>query len=77
MDDKTFLKKLGLTIQRIRKEKAITQVELGDSCDSEKSSINRIESGRTNPTILTLRKIAVGLNITVDELLKFEEKKKS
>ena len=77
MDDKTFLKKLGLTIQRIRKEKGITQVELGDSCDSEKSSISRIESGRTNPTILTLRKIAVGLNITVDELLKFEEKKKS
>ncbi len=71
MDDKAFLKKLGQNIQRVRKEKGVTQVELGHSCDSEKSSINRIETGRTNPTILTLRKIADGLNVTVDELLKF------
>lgn len=77
MDDKAFLKKLGQNIQRVRKEKGMTQVELGDLCDSEKSSINRIETGRTNPTTLTLKKIAEGLEISVDELFKFEEKKKS
>jgi len=71
VDDKAFLKKLGENIQLIRKAKKMTQVELGHLCDSEKSSINRIETGRTNPTILTLRKIAKSLQVTVDELLKF------
>jgi transcriptional regulator with XRE-family HTH domain len=32
--------------------------------------MRRIESGGTNPTILTLRKIASALGVEIDEILK-------
>jgi transcriptional regulator with XRE-family HTH domain len=67
--DKQFLKELGERIIKIRKEKGITQVELGDRCDIEKPNMRRIEAGGTNPTILTLKKICQGLNIDLNELL--------
>lgn len=76
MEDALFLKKLGLNIKRLRQSKGLTQVELGDLCNSEKSSINRIESGRTNPTATTLKRIADTLQIQLHEIFLFEEKKK-
>ncbi len=51
-------------------EKGITQVELGLRCDIEKPNMNRIEKGKTNPTILTLRKICLELEINLEELMK-------
>ena len=38
--------------------------------------MRRIESGRTNPTILTLKKISDGLEVSLEELVKITEKKK-
>lgn len=70
--DEIFLKKLGERIASLRKEKKITQVELGFRCEIEKSNIRRIESGRTNPTILTLKKISAGIEIPLNELLNFK-----
>jgi len=66
-----FLKQLGLKIATVRKEKKITQIELGLRCNIEKPYISLIESGGTNPTIVTLKKIADALDISIDELLKF------
>ena len=68
--DVIFLQALGNRIAAMRKEKQITQSELGYRCDIEKQSINRIEAGNTNPTILTLQKIATALEIPLEELLK-------
>jgi transcriptional regulator with XRE-family HTH domain len=69
VNEKIFLKKLGRNIQRLRTEKGISQVELGYKCDFEKSSMSRIEAGGTNPTILTLKKIADALYINLEELV--------
>jgi len=66
-----YLKKLGARIKTIRKEKHIKQVDLGYSCDIEKQSMNRIEAGKTNPSILLLRKIAEILEVSVGEFLDF------
>jgi transcriptional regulator with XRE-family HTH domain len=71
MNDEVFLKKLGANIRKIRLSKGLTQVQLGDLCDSEKSSINRIESGRTNPTVTTIKKIAENLEVSIDEVFRF------
>ena len=56
-EDDVFLKALGERIRDIRKEKGLTQVELGDLVDMEKPNMNRLEKGGTNPTVLTLKKI--------------------
>jgi len=69
--DDIFLQALGNRIASIRKEKHITQVELSYRCDIEKSNMRRIEAGNTNPTALMLRKIAVGLDMSLSELLDF------
>lgn len=69
MENDVFLKKLGGNIKKIRLEKGLSQVELGHLCDFEKSAMNRIEAGRTNVTILNLKKIAEGLEIEITDLL--------
>jgi transcriptional regulator with XRE-family HTH domain len=69
-DDKLFLKELGKRISEIRKDKGLSQVELGNICDIEKPNMNRIESGGTNPTSLTIRRICKGLEIELSELFK-------
>jgi transcriptional regulator with XRE-family HTH domain len=71
MDNNQFLIKLGENISKIRKEKGITQIELGHRCDFDRSNMRRIESGRTNPTILTLKKISEGLEVSLEELIIF------
>ena len=70
--DEAYLRALGNRIATVRKEKALTQVELSYRCDIEKSNMRRIEAGNTNPTVLMLRKICAGLDITLTELLDFE-----
>ncbi len=69
MDDSDYLKKIGNNIVAIRKEKGVSQVELANSIGMEDASLRRIEKGRINSTILMLRRIAKGLNISVIELL--------
>ena len=71
-DDEIFLQALGNRIATIRKKKGITQVELSYRCDIEKPNMRRIEVGNTNPTILMLKKIAAGLEISIAELLDFD-----
>jgi DNA-binding XRE family transcriptional regulator len=69
--DDAYLKKLGLRIKAIRKEKGMTQVSLAYACEIEKQNMYRIETGNTNPSILLLRRICVELGITLSELLNF------
>ena len=68
--DLEFLIQIGLRIQQIRRSKGITQMELSYRCEMERSNMRRIEAGGTNPTILTLRKIASALGVEMDEILK-------
>jgi transcriptional regulator with XRE-family HTH domain len=70
MTDEEYLIKLGKKIKEIRLKNNISQVELANNCDFEKSNMNRIEAGRANTTIVTLRKIAIALNIKVADIIK-------
>ena len=70
-DEDVFLKQLGKRIAAIRKEKKIRQVDLGYAVDLEKSNMNRIEAGNTNPSILILNKISNHLGVTLSDLFDF------
>lgn len=63
-----FLKKLGKHIAALRKERMLTQKQLGDLCDMEKQNIMRIEAGNTNPTTITLLKLSEALDIDLADL---------
>lgn len=69
--DKDFLIRIGQRIQEIRQDKGLTQIELSYRCEMERSNMRRIEAGGTNPTILTLKKIAEALEVELDEIVKF------
>ncbi len=70
MNDTEYLKKVGDNIVAIRKEKGISQVELANSIGMEDASLRRIEKGRINSSILILRRIAKGLDISVCDVIK-------
>ena len=65
--DKT-LKELGLLIKKLRIDKGFTAVEFGYRCEIDKPNINRLESGNTNPTFLTLVRICKALEIELSDL---------
>ena len=71
MDKSEILKLVGKRIKNLRESKGISQVELVGKMDGviDPTNISRIESGRTNPTIYTLFRIADALEVKPAELL--------
>lgn len=55
----------------MRESKGLSQVDVVGRMQGEidPTNISRIESGRTNPTVLTLFRLAEALDIQVKELL--------
>ena len=70
MSNIIFLAEIGARIKRARSETKMTQIDLAILCNFEKASMSRIESGKTNPTILTLKKISEALKIHLCDLLR-------
>lgn len=69
MNEDEYIKRIGKTIQSLRNQKGIKQIELAALVGIEDSALRRIESGRTNPTIKTLFKISESLETSVEFLL--------
>jgi len=62
-------KLVGDRIRKLRREKGLSQEELGDKSDLHYTHIGAIERGEKNLSIDTLVKLAGGLNVTVNDLL--------
>ena len=69
--NKIFLQNLGARIREIRKSKGLSQLDIGVAMDNYAEQIGRIERGKTNVTICTLKNIAKCLDITLIELFDF------
>ena len=61
---------LGARIKRLREEKSLDQKAFAFDCEIGRTQLYMIENGKTNPRLLTLMKIAYGLEISLHELLK-------
>ncbi|MGN0708123.1 MAG: helix-turn-helix domain-containing protein [Faecalibacterium sp.] len=59
---------IGEKIRLVRKERGLTQKELGERSGIAEPTIRRYELGKLNPKIETLMKIASALGVTVWEL---------
>ena len=64
---------VGKRIQKIRKEKKISQQDLAAKCNFEKSNMSRLEAGRANATLSTLEIVSKALEINTIELFKFND----
>jgi len=65
-----YFQKLGAKIKQLREEKEIDQKSFAFDCEIGRTQLYMIEKGRTNPRLLTLMKIADGLEISISELLR-------
>jgi len=61
---------LGENIRRARKVRGWTQKELAERVESDASYMNRIETGKANPSIAVLARIAEALEVSLDALVK-------
>ena len=62
---------IGERIKHWRKEKSMTQDALAKKADIPYTTLAKIEAGLVmNPRMDTLIKVAAGLEITIDELIK-------
>ena len=59
----------GDNIRTLRKERGLTQKELGERCGMADSAIRYYESNRGNPTQKTIERIAAALGVTANYLL--------
>ncbi|MFA5029627.1 MAG: helix-turn-helix transcriptional regulator [Patescibacteria group bacterium] len=63
-------RKLGINVRRIREEKGMTQGDLCRKLGLDRAYLSNVESGKKNPTLATMERIAEALDVSVDELLK-------
>jgi len=68
--EQAFLLLLGQKLKKERKKKGHTQQEVADYLDTDYSVIGRLEAGGTNPTTITLRRIAEYLEVPLSEIFK-------
>ncbi len=66
----TSAKKLGNNIKRVRLEKGMSQGDICRKLGVDRSYISNVESGKKNPTLSTITKLAKALGVSISELLK-------
>lgn len=64
---------IGEKIRAVRNKKDLTQKQLGDKCGMADSAIRRYESGRGNPTLDTVERIAEALGMELRDLVLYGE----
>lgn len=71
MESNKNIKTVGDKVRVFRNKQELTQDQLARKCDIPYTTLTKIESNViTKPSIQTVEKIANGLGITIDELLK-------
>ena len=65
---------IGNKIKEYRELNKMTQKDIAEILEVEPGTISKYESGMIEPNIESLKRLAETFNITVDELIKDEEK---
>lgn len=63
------MENFGKRIQSVRKERGITQQQLGQSIGVDKRVISKYEKGQTVPSVLVAKDIAMALDVSLDFLI--------
>ena len=65
----TIYQKVGENIRKFRKKQGLSQEKLAELSKIDPKSIIQIENGKRNPTLKTLRRIALALKIPLSKLM--------
>lgn len=64
------IEKLARNIRSARERKNMSQGDICRDLGCDRSFISNIEAGKSNPTLMTIERIAAALGVTCCELLK-------
>lgn len=68
---------MRVRLREVRERLFVTQAELANRSGVAESNISRIESGIQFPRISTVRKLALALGVSPNELIEWEEPAKT
>ncbi|WP_374425344.1 helix-turn-helix domain-containing protein [Paracoccus sp. (in: a-proteobacteria)] len=66
----SFQSRVSRNIQRIRREKDLSQEEVAHRADIHQTYLSGVETGKRNPSILVVERIAKALGVDVSEIFK-------
>jgi XRE family transcriptional regulator, regulator of sulfur utilization len=67
MDDLSL--HLGRNVRQLREARGMTQQQMAKLADLPRATWSNLESGAANPTLQVLRRVAFGLQVSLEELL--------
>jgi len=70
MERDDYLRSFGSRVEELRLSRGMTQSELAHSMDKDRQVVTRLESGRYNPTYMTIVKLTIALNVSLEEFFK-------
>jgi transcriptional regulator with XRE-family HTH domain len=68
---------MGLMIKKLRKERNLTQSELGELIGVKKAQIAKLEKGNNNTSIQTLIRVFEALNVKAKFMVEFDKNDKA
>ena len=63
----------GKALREVRKEKGLTQEQLGFEADLQLIYVSKLELGQQQPSLTTIFKLANGLSCSATELIRYTE----
>ena len=63
----------GKALREVRKEKGLTQEQLGFEADLQRIYVSKLELGQQQPSLTTIFKVANGLSCSATELIRYTE----
>ena len=64
------LKRFGIKVKMLRNLKGLSQEQLADLSDLDRTYISLIERGRRNPSLVNIAKISLGLKVPIEQVVK-------
>jgi len=71
-----ILKRLGMNIRRLRREKGLSQEEFGFNSGIHRTYVSDVERGARNPSVTQVEKFAKALGVTPGHLLDADPRRK-
>ena len=63
-------KRVGVNIQRLRRDLDLSQEELGARADVHQTYLSQVEGGKRNPSVDVLERIATALKVDIVEFFR-------
>jgi transcriptional regulator with XRE-family HTH domain len=68
-DDSALLRRLGAQLRRLREQSGQSQDTLANRCGLHRTYVGAVERGERNPTVLSLKRYADGLGVSIADLV--------